>query len=207
MEASEAILAITAWQADWPVSPRARIFALLVDVHDAEADASQRVFLDQPPSPWRRAHVIPAAWRRSPSCRCDPCQHHDVPGTVVTDDVDVLVDGVCGAAIPVHLVHRCWADGRSDELVHLLAQEKTSPVTGGATGCGTCAGSSTTRRMPEFNHSWKSTGSRYLEFCRQSGRRSAIYRSTASGGCPSPRAPRPYSDSMVAVLWRCLRVP
>ena len=52
-----------------------------------------------------------------------PRQHHQVFGAVVTDDIDVLIDGIGGAAIPVHLVHPLLGREQVDEFVHLVTQE------------------------------------------------------------------------------------
>ncbi len=99
--------------------------ALLVDVHDAEGRCLAAWYLDTGHRHLgAEAHVIEQHGGVVHLVDVIPCQHHDVLGTVVTDDVDVLVDGICGAAIPVHLVHPLLGGQQVDELVHLVAQER-----------------------------------------------------------------------------------
>ncbi len=50
-------------------------------------------------------------------------QHHHIFGGVIADDVQVLIDRIGGATIPVHLVHSLLGREQIDKLVHLIAQE------------------------------------------------------------------------------------
>ncbi len=52
-----------------------------------------------------------------------PRQHHHIPGAVIANDVQVLVDRIGGAAIPGDLVHPLLGGQQVDEFVHLVAQK------------------------------------------------------------------------------------
>ncbi len=52
-----------------------------------------------------------------------PRQHHHIFGAVIANDIQILIDGIGCAAIPVDLVHPLLGWQQVDELVHLVAQE------------------------------------------------------------------------------------
>ncbi|MNQ60437.1 hypothetical protein D3C85_747160 [compost metagenome] len=98
--------------------------ALLVDVHHPEGGRLRTRHLDAGHRHLgAEAHVIEQHGGVVHLVDVIPRQHHYVFGAVVANDVDVLVDGIGGAAIPVHLVHPLLGRQQIDELVHLIAQE------------------------------------------------------------------------------------
>ena len=95
-----------------------------IDCHDAERDRLQPRHLDARDGALRAALDVRLEHQRI-VLLVDVVarQHDDVRRMMVADDVDVLVDRVRGATIPVLLVDPLLRRQELDELVHLPAEE------------------------------------------------------------------------------------
>jgi len=113
--------------------------AIVVDVHDPEPLDSERGISRQPIVTSRVARHAASASARNHLVDVISCEQHDESGSVRLDDIDVLIDGVGRAKIPVRSEMR-WLAGRISKLSFRSGERSSSPSADVGSGCGPCIG-------------------------------------------------------------------